>query len=751
MLGNPDILVVKTDNDGSFLWGYVYPAPRAESAFQVIAAGYDSGYVVCGWTYSFGPDPKPNLLLLRLTKQGVPLWAKVYSIQPVNLYAERGCGIDWLQSPENQIAVVGTVRSDTSSCDAFALMLDSEGNPNWCRLVAGLGDAVASSVIHDYDTLVVAGWTNSFSTAGDADVLLWKLKVSGGDAIWAQTCGHPGVDDKAEGSQSLGWGHIYHCGDPLPYLVAGYTEFPHATGTDFLYVQVYDNGGLESARRHPSSFGSDPSEEAANAFQPFYNDCLLGGWSDNPAFTRGEDFHLLAANSYGHVPLLRCTRSDSLVSVPVTHVTSACQAEDCHFGAVPYPMQRVDVLTRKPCIPFARPWTRTRPIPGLERIRSGGGVSPMADSVHCILGGGSLGFRSYSIDSRGWHELPAIPAGPDTVGVGKGGCIANDRRRVFAVKGNNTQEVYRYSPGQGVWQPLPEPGFSTGINGGSAVHCGSGQFDYLYLACGSGTSEWKRFNLGSDQWENCVPTTLPPGRIRVGTSMALRGSTLHLLQAGDNKNRFYSLELESANPVWIEKAELPLEGRSGQSRTVREGGSLAYSDYADRLYAAKGGNTLEFWEYDPDQDVWSQGEDVGYPSVPDRKLKGGACLGYSSYDDGTYCTIGNGSRQMWCYSPVAGSPEAGGLLGPMAADPGPEASVEVITSSPVRGDIVKVRINVTARLGARLEVYTVSGQRLAELPSANGEFVLRDLVAGVYLLRPEAAGREERCKLLVLR
>lgn len=759
MFGNPDIVVVKLDPNGLFEWGYVYPAPGADSAFQVINAGYGLGYVVCGLTTSFGPEPKPNALVIKLSRTGAVDWARVYSLGPIRptsphteLRQARPSGIDWQQWPEHQIAVVGRTRfDDTLPADAFCLMLDIDGNPQWCRLFAGAGEDRASSVMHLYDTLVVAGWTNSTST-GDADIFLWKLRVSTGNLVWANAYGHPGVDDIAEGSQCLCFGGGYRCGEPLRYMVCGSTEYPHSEGTDMLYFRVWPSGLVEWVRRHPSSFGTSPSEEVASAIDcgialddPRY---LLAGWSDNPAFTRSEDFHLLVTNEYGHVPLRRCTRTDELTTTPLNQTNIDCRFEACHLDTLPYPMERVSVLTRKLCIPTFEPWFPGIPIPGLERIRAGGGLSAMGDSVYCLVGGGSNRFLAFDIEPGVWSELPSLPAGPGNVGVGKGGCITNDRQHVFAAKGNNTQELYRYFPNDMDWQQLPEPGFSRGITGGAMAHHCSAASDHLYFVCGSNNDEWKRFTLQTGQWEECIPPRLPARRFRTGTSLALGGSNLYLLQAGARENGFYSLDLNSTGP-WVERTPLPLQGRSGKKK-VEEGGALIFSKYDGNLYALKGGKTLEFWQYNPTLDVWTQMEDVGYPDKPDRKVAGGGSLTFSCYDDLTYCTVGNGSNQVWCYLPVPGNREAQRSVVSLAPASGVMKSSRISCARPAAGAI-RVKCSLPGPAQIRLAVYEVSGRRVLCQTGQGPSFTLKGLASGIYLLRFEANGREEYQRLVLLK
>jgi uncharacterized delta-60 repeat protein len=72
------------------------------------------------------------------------------------------------------------------------------------------------------------------------------------------------------------------------------------------------------------------------------------------------------------------------------------------------------------------------------------------------------------------------------------------------------------------------------------------------------------------------------------------GRYLYLLK-GDNTCEFY--RYDPATLTWTTLEPIPEYGRDGVPRTVKEGGTLA--QIGGKFYATKGGNSTEFWEYDP--------------------------------------------------------------------------------------------------------------------------------------------------------
>lgn len=254
-----DVIVAKANFSGQFQWRKIYRAPLDDIGHSIIKT-QDNGFAVCGWTFSFGPDPKPNILVLKLDSLGNLQWSRV--IWFVSLYAiDQGFGIIELpylpNYPTMRYAIVGRTSelNDTFNYDAFVMTLDIFGTPMWKRVIPGIRDDEAYSVIISNDTLTVAGWTNSFSPDSVyADIFLWNMWVYNGAPIWLQTYGHTGFDDKVGDDNCLTLNSATSS-YPYRYLVSGWTKHtPGPTGsTDFLYLSVLPNGTLHWAKRHPSS------------------------------------------------------------------------------------------------------------------------------------------------------------------------------------------------------------------------------------------------------------------------------------------------------------------------------------------------------------------------------------------------------------------------------------------------------------------------------------------------------------------
>jgi hypothetical protein len=117
---------------------------------------------------------------------------------------------------------------------------------------------------------------------------------------------------------------------------------------------------------------------------------------------------------------------------------------------------------------------------------------------------------------------------------------------------------------------------------------------------------------------------------------------------GNNRCEFYQYNVEANS--WATKESIPPIGRAGKKKMVKKGASLAQAD--GRLYATKGNNTLEFWQYDPsatDAYPWSQKADVpmGVKNVKEGTGAVAVQIGDTNY---IYFLKGSGTQEFYRYN-----------------------------------------------------------------------------------------------------
>ena len=177
--GSKDAWIVKLDAYGDVEWQKTYGGWDLEEATSVQQTA-DGGYIVAGWTGSFGNSPS-DVWVMKLTSGGDIEWQKIYG----------GGGTDWAtsvqQTPEGGYIVAGWTESfGAGYADIWVLKLDERGDVSWQKTYGGGDNDRAYSILRTSDGgYIVAGETQSF---GDGAPHVWILKLQGnGDVSWQKT------------------------------------------------------------------------------------------------------------------------------------------------------------------------------------------------------------------------------------------------------------------------------------------------------------------------------------------------------------------------------------------------------------------------------------------------------------------------------------------------------------------------------------------------------------------------------------
>jgi hypothetical protein len=296
-LGAPDstnIFVVKIDSAGNWQWGWVYGSPFCEEAHSIIQT-MDGGYAVTGWTNlaTYTPTVPPNIFLLKLDPGGLPMWAGIYWF-PMNLEDE---GYALAEIPiagaHNKYLIAGRAKIfNQPNYDAFVMQTSPTGVPvSLASVISGSLDDEAYSVLWGGQRFMAAGWSNSFGTGSDADIIVWEDDTATGTpAICALHFGWSN-DEKVMDDRSL-------VGVPGHWQVSGWTQSvgPGIPNPNFLII-AHDTSG-NYGRVHPSAPGANdeqayPMTHVAVADAHF----AIAGFT-NSFGQGGDDFHLLTLD-YG--------------------------------------------------------------------------------------------------------------------------------------------------------------------------------------------------------------------------------------------------------------------------------------------------------------------------------------------------------------------------------------------------------------------------------------------------------------------
>jgi hypothetical protein len=176
-----DAWVLKLTSSGDIEWKNTYGGGSGDRALS-IQQTEDGGYIVAGWTHSFGAGGS-DLWILKLTSSGDIEWQRTYGGSTSdNAYSVQ-------QTSDGGYIVAGETESfGAGNDDIWVLKLSSTGTIDWQRTYGGSGDDWGEYIRETSDGgYIVAGATESFG-AGLAD--LWVLKLtSSGDIEWQRTYG----------------------------------------------------------------------------------------------------------------------------------------------------------------------------------------------------------------------------------------------------------------------------------------------------------------------------------------------------------------------------------------------------------------------------------------------------------------------------------------------------------------------------------------------------------------------------------
>ncbi|MEO0100851.1 MAG: SBBP repeat-containing protein [candidate division WOR-3 bacterium] len=292
--------------------------------------------------------------------------------------------------------------------------------------------------------------------------------------------------------------------------------------------------------------------------------------------------------------------------------------------------------------------------PSQKPVKYGGSlVAVRGRYIYAFKGNNTNEFQMYSISGDSWTMRCSIPYAPDGKRrVKNGAALTYDGAdsAIYAIKGGNTLEFWKYFTNQDTWHQIAK-GVPLGYSGkkvkyGSGLaYLRQGQNRYIYFLKGSRTREFYRYHIQGDSW-----TTLPevpPGEsqkeCKAGSCLVRAGDYIYCVKS--HYNEFFAYDYD--NGEWQTRRDVPLFNRLGKRSRVRDGAAMAYDGSRRIVYLLKGGNTDEFWGYFPELDTW-----VELPPIPtypsNRKVKSGGALAQAGGN--IYALKGNRTFEFWMFS-----------------------------------------------------------------------------------------------------
>lgn len=199
--GSRDLWLVKTDSAGNEEWNRTHGGFSSDGAWSVQQT-IDGGFIVSGWTLSYGPGFLGNAWLVKTDSAGIKEWDQVFGGDD----ADRGYSVQ--QTNDGGYILSGyTGSSGAGLYDMLLIKTDSLGNEQWNKTFGGTGRDYGHAVQQTVDGgYIVTGYTLSFG-AGSDDV--WVVKTdAGGNEEWSNTYGGGSSDVGYDVKQTADGGYI---------------------------------------------------------------------------------------------------------------------------------------------------------------------------------------------------------------------------------------------------------------------------------------------------------------------------------------------------------------------------------------------------------------------------------------------------------------------------------------------------------------------------------------------------------------
>jgi len=253
-----DVYLIRTNGAGDTLWTRTYGGANNDEGWSVQQTS-DTGYIISGVTKSFS-DTMGDVYLIKTNVRGDTLWTRTYG------GARYDCGLSVGQTSDGGYIIAGYTNSfGVGGYDFYLIKTNGTGDTLWTRTFGGTRDDCGWSAQQTSDGgYVIAGWTNSFTdTVGD--VYLIKTDASG-DTLWTRTYGGTSND----------WSYSVQQTSDGGYIVAGGTGSFGAGGADVYLIKTDGNGNV-GVEEKPEGSGQKAVSRIKITPNPFNSFAMVPG------------------------------------------------------------------------------------------------------------------------------------------------------------------------------------------------------------------------------------------------------------------------------------------------------------------------------------------------------------------------------------------------------------------------------------------------------------------------------------------
>ncbi|MBK8489545.1 MAG: T9SS type A sorting domain-containing protein [Saprospirales bacterium] len=200
---------------------------NGEDQGQAILQTDDRGYLIAGYSESFGSDNDLDVYLIRTDVDGQKIWEKVID----EGFIEHAYGMD--ATLDGGYIIVGDIRlTALDSFNVYLFKVNLRGDLLWSSQFGGTGFEQGFDVKATSDGGYLIAGRRLNQPNGDLDIYVIKAD-SNGDLVWEKTFGGSGDEE--------GWG-VEEVSDG--YMVSGNAINPNTNSSDIYVMKLDFNGNM---------------------------------------------------------------------------------------------------------------------------------------------------------------------------------------------------------------------------------------------------------------------------------------------------------------------------------------------------------------------------------------------------------------------------------------------------------------------------------------------------------------------------
>ena len=275
--GNSDVYLIKTDVNGVEQWSQTFGGTGWEEG-RSVQQTTDGGYIICGDTESFG-NGNGDVYLIKTNGNGVEQWSQTFGGTDV----DRGRSVQ--QTNDGGYIICGSSYSTgNGEDDIYLIKTNGNGVEQWSQTFGGTENDRGHSVQQTNDGgYIICGYSKSIGIGLHHDFYLIKIDGNG-NQIWDQIF--------PQTNESVGFS-VRQTNDG-GYIFTGHTE-TYGVGDGDVYLIKTNGNGVE---QWSQTFGGTGYDGGYSVQQTNDGGYIITGWTFS--FGNGNgDVYLIKTNGNG--------------------------------------------------------------------------------------------------------------------------------------------------------------------------------------------------------------------------------------------------------------------------------------------------------------------------------------------------------------------------------------------------------------------------------------------------------------------